>query len=81
MGQTQTYPESIVVDEYLVRSNLVVKVAGQNYVPRTEHLLRVERFVPKGTLASKILKIDPTLCDFDNFMRGNPYPRIANINL
>lgn len=65
----------------MIKSNLVVRLKDQNYTPRTEHLLRVERAVPKGTTSGRLLKIDPALCDFDNFMRGNPYPRIANINL
>ena len=79
IGATEKYPECILVDDYTILTNLVIIVSGQEYIPRTEHKLRVERFIPENTYASKIQKIDPALIDFDNFMRGNPYPQMPKI--
>lgn len=79
IGATEKYPECVLVDDYTILSNLVIIVGDQVYTPRTEHRLRVERSIPEGTYSTKIQRIEPTLIDFDNFMRGNPYPQMPEI--
>lgn len=70
--------DHILVSEYAVKSPMYLtadtlkgKMEGMD-----THILRVDRFMPKGKHLDMEKRHMARLIDFDNFMRGNPYPRM-----
>ena len=69
----------IVVSQYRIDSHLYLEaeVRPERFSGVSNHIIRVERTLSGGahTLEADKLNV-PTLVDIDQFMRGNPHPKM-----
>jgi len=68
-----------VVSQYRIDSPLYLQaeIRPERYIGAANHIIRVERTLPNGTRSFEAEKLNvPTLIDIDQFMRGNPHPKM-----
>lgn len=84
-GNTQEKKKSlvdsphIVVGQYRLDSQLYLEaeIRPERYSGVSNHIIRVERRLSGGARTLEADKIQvPTLVDIDQFMRGNPHPKM-----